>query len=129
MAPCLLSLLHTLILANILFLSLSRLRPQYMPLPQGRSRLLRLTRNLCLHLLRTSGSPRHLNKMAHKSCLRKRASVHVAIVAQVGAQVFAARHLAAVASHRACSSHLVAAEMGMYFGFLLFARGLNTLQG
>jgi hypothetical protein len=44
----------------------------------------------------------------------------VAIVAQVVAQVFAARRLAEVASHRACSSHLGAAEMGMYFEFLLF---------
>jgi hypothetical protein len=78
--------------------------------------------------LRTTGSLRHLNKMACKSRPRKRASVHVVIVAQVAAQVFAARHLAAVASHRACSSHLAAAEMGMYFEFLLFAKALNTLQ-
>ena len=128
-APCLLSLPHTLILTIFLSLSLSCLRPQRTPLPQGRSRLLRLTRNRRLPLSRTSGSPYRLNKMAHKSRLRKRDSVHVAIVAQVGAQVFAARLLAAVASHHACSSHLAAVEMGMYLGFLLFARALNTLQG
>lgn len=128
-ALCLLSLLHTLILANFLFLSLSRLRPQHTPLPQGRSRPLRPTPNLRLHLLRTSGSPRHLNKMAYKSRPRKRASVHVVIVARVAVQVFAARRLAVVASHRACSSHLAAAEMGVYFKFLLFAKALNTLQG
>jgi hypothetical protein len=44
----------------------------------------------------------------------------VAIVAQVVAQVFAARRLVELASHRACSSHPAAAEMGMYLDFLLF---------
>lgn len=79
--PCPLSLLHTLTLANIMSLYLSRIRPQRTPPLKGRSPLLRLTRNLRLHLVRTSGTPRHLNKMVHKNRLRKRASVHVVIVA------------------------------------------------
>lgn len=79
--PCPPSLLHTLTLINTLSLYLSRLRPQRTPPLKGRSRLLRLTRNLRLHPVRTSGTPRLLNKMVHKNRLRKRASVHVVIVA------------------------------------------------
>jgi hypothetical protein len=79
--PCPLSPLHTLTPTNILFLSLSRPRPQRTSPLKGRSRLLHLTRNLRLHLVRTSGTPRHLNKMVHKNRLTKRASVHVVIVA------------------------------------------------
>jgi hypothetical protein len=52
--------------------------------------------------------------MVHKSRFHKRASVTAVIVGQVVAQVFAVHHLAAIASHRACSSRLVAAEMGTY---------------
>jgi hypothetical protein len=55
--------------------------------------------------------------MAHKNRLRKRASGRVVIVAQVAAQVFAVRHLAVVASRRACSSPLAAAGMGAYIEF------------
>ena len=113
--PCPLSLHHTLTLANFLFLSLSHPRPRYTPLLRGHSRLLRHTRNLRLHRWRTSGTLRHLNKMVHKNRLHRRASVHVAIAAQVGVQVFADRHLAVAASHHACFFPLAAAEMGTFF--------------
>jgi hypothetical protein len=58
--------------------------------------------------------------MVHKSHIHKRASVSVVIVAQVVVQVFAVRHLVAVASRRACSSRLAAAEMGMTVASLIF---------
>jgi hypothetical protein len=87
-------------------------------MPQrGRSRLQGLTRNPRLRLSRTNVTPRHPNKMVHKSRFHKRASVIVVIVARVVAQVFAVRHLVAVASRRACSSRLAAVEMGTYLEF------------
>jgi hypothetical protein len=81
---------------------------------QDRSHLLRLTRNLRLRLSRTNASPRRLNKMVHKNRSHKMASASVVIVARVAVQVFAVRHLVAVASRHACSSRLAAAEMGTY---------------
>jgi hypothetical protein len=116
-APCPLSLLHTPTLANILSPSLSLLRPLRMALLQDHSRPPRLTRNLRLHRSCISVFLHHLSKMAHKNRLRKRASGRVVIVVQVGAQVFAVRHLAVVASRRACSSPLAAAGMGAYIEF------------
>ena len=91
---------------------------------QGHSHLLGLTRNPRLRLSHTNVIPRHLNKMVHKSRFHKRASVIVVIVAQVVAQVFVVRHLVAAASRRACSSRLVAAEMGTY----LESRGAHYLK-
>jgi hypothetical protein len=83
---------------------------------QGHSHLLCHTRNPHLRLSRTNATPRHLNKMVHKNRSHKRASVNVVIVAMV-AQVFVVRHLVVVGGHRACSSRLVAAEMGTYLEF------------
>jgi len=89
-----------------------------MPLPKGRSHPVRHTRNPPLRLSRTSVTPRHLNKLARKGHLHKRVSVRVVTVVRMGAQPFAARRLVAVASHRAYSSHLAVAEMGVYHVFV-----------
>jgi len=83
---------------------------------QGRSHLLHLTRNPRLRLSRISATPRHLNKMVHKST-HKRASVSAVIVAQVVAQAFVVRHSAEIASRRVCSSRLAGVEMGTYLEF------------
>ena len=117
-APCPLSLPRTLTLVNFLYHSLSLLRPPRMSLPPGRCRLPRLTHNLRLHLSRTNAITHRLNKMVHKSRLHTKALFHVVIVARVGVQAFAVRHLAVVVSRRACSSPLAAAEMGMHFEFV-----------
>ena len=50
--------------------------------------------------------------MVHKNRFHKRALANVVNVAQAVVQVSAVPHLVAVASRRACSSHLAGAEMG-----------------
>jgi hypothetical protein len=97
---------------------------------QGRSHLLRPTRNPRLRLSRINATPRHLNKMVHKSHFHKTASVTVVIVA-MEAQVFVVRHLAAAVGRLACSSRPVAAGMGTYLKFRSphHSKAFNSLQG
>ena len=111
-APCPLSHPPTPTLANFLhFLYL--LHPWRIP-RQRRSRLLHLSRIPRLRLLHTNATPPHPNKMVHISRFHKRVLANVVIVAQAVVQVSAVPHLVAVASRRACSSRLAAAEMGTY---------------
>lgn len=111
-APCPLSHPLTPTPANILSHFLYPL-PWRIP-RQGRSRLLRRSRNPRLRPSHTNATPPHLNKMVYKNRFHKKALVNVVIVAQVVVQVSAVRHLVAVAGRRAYSSRPAAAEMGTY---------------